>query len=261
MCTHLLSPEKQHFLALYAESSKPEHYIHCCRRCRRLSLSLSIFFPDFLWLLVLSMCDSLDSWFNCVSRDQRCKLVLECAKEFSSHNHAITITPTRMPLDLHTNTYTGSDKATERQREEDGPLKRIGKHTVHNINSVDYHKFAFMGQLCSRWQLNIKRNRKRAKVRRRESTLKWSRWTITVVVRTVGASGRAFPNGHKNQHYFLNNLYRTMFSHCIISYELREIAGKKETHERALADTHTNTRDGTSSTAPLCDATREYEIS
>lgn len=29
------------------------------------------------------------------------------------------------------------------------------KRKAYNINLVDYHKFVFMGQLCSRWQLSI----------------------------------------------------------------------------------------------------------
>lgn len=114
------------------------------------SLSFLLFFSslDFLVVGCAFMCDSLDSWFNCASRDQSSKRIRMRKRIF------ITQSWNRIAWNAHRFSHT------HRNGKRIGAENDIG-NTVHNINFVDYHKFTFMGQLCSRWQLNMKRHRMR----------------------------------------------------------------------------------------------------
>lgn len=67
---------------------------------------------------------------------------------YHSHTHTSTCTN-------HTNsTLTNINCAIYNENgcgDVGGDVSGVEK-VAHNINLVDYYKFAFMGQLCSRWQ-------------------------------------------------------------------------------------------------------------
>lgn len=112
------------------------------------SMSFIFYSLDFLVVGCAFMCDSLDSWFNCASRDQSSKRIRMRKRIF------ITQSWNRIAWNAHRFSHT------HRNGKRVGAENDIG-NTVHNINFVDYHKFTFMVQLCSRWQLNMKRHRMR----------------------------------------------------------------------------------------------------
>lgn len=117
----------------------------------RLILCLFFFFfllLIFLWLVVLS-CVTLWIVDLTVPHGTKVANVLEMRKRIF-----ITQSWNRIAWNAHRFSHTHRNgKRIDAEND-------IG-NTVHNINFVDYHKFTFMGQLCSRWQLNMKRHRMR----------------------------------------------------------------------------------------------------